>query len=203
MTHLETYLDVLKLLPNELQRELVLMGELDKKATAVRQEMEAMQEIIIEAASGGATKANADKKNAMGGGANGEPTEAQLLHLRQLQQMLVDLHNEKLALAKQSKDMVVAYASRLDDDIQLFAADLPPEGECRCCNSHAAWHCRSLRWLIGLRFLSASLLLRCSHVSVVRAGQDPFEEPQPLKSTNYSDRHTAVAVQSLSVAVQS
>lgn len=106
MTHLETYLDVLKLLPNELQRELVLMGELDRKATAVRQEMEAMQDIIIEAASGGTTKVNADKKSAMGGGANGEPTEAQLLHLRQLQQMLVDLHNEKLALAKQSKDMV-------------------------------------------------------------------------------------------------
>ena len=134
MTHLETYLDVLKLLPNELQRELVLMGELDRKATAVRLEMEALQEQVIAAASGnGETTTHSSKATGGkgGGGSGGEgPTEAQLYHIRQLQQALVDLHNEKLALAKQSKDMIRGYADRLDYDMVVSGVPTLRKGWC-------------------------------------------------------------------------
>lgn len=141
MTHLETYLEVLKLLPNELQRELVLMGELDRKAAAVRMEMDAVAEHILEAAAkdpaaaaAAASAAAAAPAAAAATGKKGSPppaavppdapTEALLSHLRDLQQALLDLHNEKLALAKQSRDMIVSYSSRLDDDISNYFADL-------------------------------------------------------------------------------
>jgi hypothetical protein len=104
MTHLETYLDVLKILPNEFQREFVLMGELDKKAMMVQHEMESVQASILEAAA----KPDGIAPN-KGGKSAGQPepsVEDRLAHLRQLHQMSVDLHNEKLALAKQSRDMV-------------------------------------------------------------------------------------------------
>lgn len=161
MTHLETYLDCLKLLPNEFQRELVLLADLDRKAALVQRELDAWQTDMLELARG-------DGKQPPPGGS--EPSmEDRLRHIRELQRMTVDLHAEKLALAKQAKDMVsnerggggawrreeerrrpvgvsltqliaarllcrllqiVSYAARLDDDIELFKEELPPEGAC-------------------------------------------------------------------------
>jgi len=130
MTHLETYLDCLKLLPNELQREFVLMGELDRRAANVQLRLDALQEHVLEAATKGVTAMEGKKQNSSAG-ANGQPvsdpSEQQLYEIRQLQGDLVDLHNEKLALARQSRDMVLGYASRLDYDMSVYAADLGPE----------------------------------------------------------------------------
>ena len=131
MTHLETYLDTLKILPNEFQREFVLMGELDKKAAMVAHEIDVVQASILELASkGGDPNASGDTKKGKNAAPalQGEPTiEDRLAHLRALHQMSVDLSNEKLALAKQSRDMIVSHAARLDDDIELFKEELPPE----------------------------------------------------------------------------
>lgn len=129
MTHLETYLDCLKLLPNELQREFVLMQELDRRAANIQMRLDALENHVLEAATKGVTAMEGKKQThtTSSGQPVGDPSEQQLYEIRTLQADLVDLHNEKLALARQSRDMVLGYAARLDYDIQVFAADLAPE----------------------------------------------------------------------------
>lgn len=53
--------------------------------------------------------------------------ERDLLQLREYQLEYHDLSLEKIACCKQSKDVILQYTNRLDDDMKLFETELTPE----------------------------------------------------------------------------
>jgi len=132
MTHLETFLDTLKGLPNDFQRSFSLMHNLDRKSNKLKRKLEADTEDLLrlanhkQAKGAGGTKASSEAVPSIT-----EPTLAQLDAVRQSQWELYNYSNEKIALADQASTMIKAFVTRLDEDIKkledILGPEVPPE----------------------------------------------------------------------------
>jgi len=124
-THLQNFLDALEPnqgktgdgLPNDIQRNLALIGILDQKTAECQQKVDAAMAEVLRLANG--VKGENSQEP--------EPTEAQLLSVRTLQNHAFNLSNEKIALAIQVHEMIKSFADRLDDDLKNFEKELGTE----------------------------------------------------------------------------
>jgi len=124
-THLQNFLDALEPnqgktgdgLPNDLQRNLALIGILDQKAADCQQKVDVAMTDVLRLASGVKGENGQDI----------EPTEAQLLNIRTLQNHAFNLTNEKIALANQAYEMIKSFSDRLDEDLKNFEKELGSE----------------------------------------------------------------------------
>jgi len=124
-THLQNFLDALEPnqgktgdgLPNDLQRNLALIGILDQKTAECQQKIDTAMTEVLRLASGVKSETGQDI----------EPSEAQLLAIRTLQNHAYNLSNEKIALAIQAHEMIKSFSDRLEDDLKNFEKELGTE----------------------------------------------------------------------------
>lgn len=134
MTHLETFLDCLKGLPNDLQRTFTLMNDLDKKSGRLKRKLNHDEEELLRCANHKQAKGTGGAKVSTGavpGTHVTVPTLQQLKSVRHKQWQLYNYANEKIALADQSAAMIKSFVTRLDEDLkkmeQILGPDVPPE----------------------------------------------------------------------------
>lgn len=125
-TYLEDFVEQLTTLPVEIKRNFELMRELDKDSQSLLQEIKSMQTDYID-------KARKRVKAKAGGGAVGNLAEIaeDKTALEALKKKRATAHaqaDEKVAIAKQTYELVDNYIRRLDDDLRSFETDLHDAG---------------------------------------------------------------------------
>lgn len=116
-TYLEQYLDLLKTLPNDLSRNLNLIGILDQRVESVRPHLDQTSEEAM--------KLLNTKKNL-----NSEEVHSlfNLLDARRLKELeMFDVTSEKIMLVEQAEETINSYLERLDEDLKKFEVELGPE----------------------------------------------------------------------------
>eukprot|EP01006_Ploeotia_vitrea_P016548 TRINITY_DN47271_c0_g1_i2.p2 TRINITY_DN47271_c0_g1~~TRINITY_DN47271_c0_g1_i2.p2 ORF type:complete len:218 (+),score=112.21 TRINITY_DN47271_c0_g1_i2:24-656(+) len=113
-TFLENFLDSIKTLPNDFQRILLLIGEVDAKTQVLDVELRSAQEEVLKIANSrkGKQEVPVDK----------------LKLVRSKQAELNSLLLEKEALAEQARVYIGSYRSRLERDLKEFEEQLGPDG---------------------------------------------------------------------------
>jgi hypothetical protein len=110
MSHLETYLDNVKLLPNDLQRYATLMYELDRKCAEANRELISREENFL---------AQANKEEV--------PNLDDLQVIRSVQHQLSVYCLERSALCSETYSIITSYLNRLDEDLKLYEQELPAD----------------------------------------------------------------------------
>jgi len=134
MTHLETFLDCLKGLPNDFQRTFSHIHMLDSKSNKLKRKLHSEQDKLLAMANHKHAKGASGGKvtsGAVPAGHATEPTLTQLGEVRDKQWELYNYANEKIALADQAQTMIKAFVTRLDEDIKkledILGPEVPPE----------------------------------------------------------------------------
>jgi hypothetical protein len=115
-TYLENILDIIRVLPNDLQRNMNLIGRLDRMASETQTKLEQAQEEVLRQATSRKGKA--------------EPDIALLEQVRSLQTALHALHVEKLAVAQIVERVAREFCERIEFDQKAFEKELdevPPD----------------------------------------------------------------------------
>lgn len=131
MTHLETFLDCLKSLPNDYQRTFSQIHDLDSKSNKLKRKLQTDQNKLLAMANNKVAKTGGKGSAAVPSSHATEPTLAQLGDVRNNQWELYNYANEKIALADQAQSMIKAFVTRLDEDIKkledILGPEVPPE----------------------------------------------------------------------------
>ena len=121
MTHLETYLDCLKLLPGDLARDMSLLSSLDASLLSGQQSLRLQQQQLLEAFT---NRRAALEPPPPPSSSPPPPWLSQLSAVRALEAELHLLCEEKVALALQVKEGLLSYAHRLDDETALSEKEM-------------------------------------------------------------------------------
>ena len=142
MTHLETYLDCLKLLPGDLARDMSLMSSLDSQVLQLQATLRAQQQQLLDLfarrqggdlplpspppPSSTATGAASTSASTL------PPTSVPpwLLLLSSIRAVEWEVHclcEEKLALSLQVREGLLSYSRRLDDETALSEKEMGPD----------------------------------------------------------------------------
>jgi hypothetical protein len=117
VTHLEGYLDCVKGLPLDLQRNLALVRLLDKECKDVRGTLDGSCDDMLK-------QAEAD---------DFQPSVETLKEIRAQQKEAYGLATEKIAVIEETEAIIQSFMERLDEDIEKFKNDLgdlvPPDEE--------------------------------------------------------------------------
>jgi len=113
-SQLENVLDVLKLLPLVLQRDLQLIYELDKECVENEKKQEKLSTHILQHFNDTLSKQQLQKLDL-----------SELQELRDIQSQSHIGSAEKLAIAKQCRDICVSYIQRIDEDLDYIYNEAP------------------------------------------------------------------------------
>ena len=116
MTYLETYVESIQSLPQDLYRTFELMKNLDERSQALEVEVDRASKSLLSTARKN-KKASYDAFN-----------DPQYVDIQTKNKECVALGDEKVALARQAYEMIDKHIRRLDDDLLKFKADLQEKG---------------------------------------------------------------------------
>ena len=151
MTHLETYLDCLKLLPGDLARDMALLSSLDSLYVSTQQQLHIQQQQLLEllnnrrsvidlpvpsavpaaappSSSSSSTSASSIRSAAVHPSQPPLPSWLSLLSsIRLLEQQCESLSCEKVAVCRVVREGISSYSARLDDETALFRGEMGEE----------------------------------------------------------------------------
>lgn len=143
MTHIETYVDCLKLLPGDFARDLALLQCLDAKTHSINQTIDQLQQHILHLSNDPNSNITEQIRSATSnqvaaqrsGSSSIPPIELvnhspflQLLHeLREAEQEAYSLSLEKISVTHAIRESIVSYANRLEDETRQFETEMGPD----------------------------------------------------------------------------
>ena len=126
MTHLETYLDCLKLLPGDFSRDMALMHSLDSQLLQQQHSLRAQQQQLLETFNN--RRAVVDPPPSSGSTSSSPPAWLSLVaSIRATEFQCHCLCEEKVALSLQVKEGLISYARRLEDETALSEKEMGPD----------------------------------------------------------------------------
>ena len=137
MTHLETYLDCLKLLPGDLARDMSLMSTLDQQLLHLQSTLRSQQQQLIDLVSRRHTPdlplpppppPSTSTSTPSTLPSSSLPTWLSLLSsVRRLEWEVECVCEEKVALSLQVKEGLLSYSRRLEDETALSEKEMGPD----------------------------------------------------------------------------
>lgn len=115
-THLELYLELLKILPNDFSRDMSLITFLDQKVEDANTALEAMSTKILNYAS--MRRLSSEEQADM----------VKLLQERRAKELeAYDLTKEKIAIVQEMEGVIRSFIGKIDEDLVKFERELDPE----------------------------------------------------------------------------
>lgn len=114
MSHLEVYLDTLRLLPNEFHRHFQLLSSLDNRCVSLKQQMDLAEDDCIEL-----MNSKQINETTLKSAAN------TLSECRELQNEAHSISTEKVELVSEAISIIQSYLTRVEDDMKQFESDYP------------------------------------------------------------------------------